>query len=88
MTEEQLSALLAKLRDDAGLVEKLKGAADLDSAVVIAQEAGFDVTKAEWLQFQAMQKLELSDAELEGVAGGKNFTETGCIETIEALGDL
>jgi len=32
MSEEQLSALLAKLKDDAGLQEKLKGAADLDAA--------------------------------------------------------
>jgi hypothetical protein len=30
MSEEQLAALLAKLKDDTGLQEKLKGAADLD----------------------------------------------------------
>jgi hypothetical protein len=29
MSEEQLTALLAKLKEDAGLQEKLKGAADL-----------------------------------------------------------
>ncbi len=45
MSEEQLSALLAKLKDDAGLQEKLKGAADLDAAVAMAKEAGFDVSK-------------------------------------------
>ena len=70
MSEEQLSALLAKLKEDAGLVEKLKGAADLDDAVVIAQEAGFDVSKADWLKHQAQQTLQLSDEELEGVSGG------------------
>jgi predicted ribosomally synthesized peptide with nif11-like leader len=70
MSEEQLSALLAKLKEDAGLEEKLKGAADLDAAVVMAQEAGFDVSKADWLRYQAKQTLELSDEELEGVAGG------------------
>ena len=77
MSEEQLSALLAKLKEDAGLQEKLKGAADLDAAVAMAQEAGFDVSKADWLRyqaglgiFQAQQTLELSDEELEGVAGG------------------
>ncbi len=36
MSEEQLTALLAKLKGDAGLQEKLKGAADLDAAVGIA----------------------------------------------------
>ena len=70
MSEEQLSALLAKLKDDAGLQEKLKGAADLDAAVAIAKEAGFDVSKADWLRYQARNTLELNDEELEGVAGG------------------
>jgi predicted ribosomally synthesized peptide with nif11-like leader len=71
MSEEQLSALLAKLKVDSGLQEKLKGAADLDAAVALAKEAGFDVSKADWLKYQAGQTLELSDEELEGVAGGK-----------------
>ena len=70
MSEEQLSALLANLKDDAGLCEKLKGAADLDAAVAMAQEAGFDVSKADWLRYQAQQTLELTDDELETVAGG------------------
>jgi len=71
MSEEQLAALLAKLKDNAGLQEKLKGAADLDAAVAIAKDAGFDVSKADLLRHQAKQTLELSDEELEGVAGGK-----------------
>ena len=70
MSEEQLTALLAKLKEDAGLQEKLKGAADLDAAVALAKEAGFDVSKADWLKYQAKQTMELSDEELEGVAGG------------------
>jgi predicted ribosomally synthesized peptide with nif11-like leader len=72
MSEQQLSALLAKLKEDAGLEENLKGASDLDAAVQVAQAAGFDVSKADWLKYQAKQTLELSDDELEGVAGGKN----------------
>ena len=70
MSEEQLTALLAKLKDDAGLQEKLRGAGDLDDAVAIAKAAGFDVSKADWLKYQAKQTLELSDEELEDVAGG------------------
>ena len=70
MSEEQLSALLAKLKDDAGLREKLQGAGDLDAAVALAKEAGFDVSKADWLKYQAKQTLELSDEEVEGLAGG------------------
>ena len=79
MSEEQLAALLAKLKDDAGLQEKLKGAADLDAVLAIAKEAGFDVSKAAWLKYQANQTLELSDEELEDVSGGARncgFTES------------
>jgi predicted ribosomally synthesized peptide with nif11-like leader len=76
MSEEQLTALLAKLKEDAGLREKLQGARDLDSAVALAKEAGFDVSKADWLKYQAKQTLELSDDELEGVAGGAKGEDT------------
>jgi len=69
MSEQQLQALLAKIKDDAGLREKLQGAPDLDAALALVMEAGFDVSKQEWLRNQATQTLELSDAELEGVAG-------------------
>ena len=71
MSEEQLAALLAKLKDDAGLQEKLKGVADPDAAVALAKEAGFDLSKADWLRYKAKQTLELSEEELEGVAGGR-----------------
>jgi predicted ribosomally synthesized peptide with nif11-like leader len=72
MSEEQLSALLAKLKEDEGLREKLKGAADLDAAVAMAKEAGFDVSKADWLNHQAKQTSELTDEELDRVAGGSS----------------
>ncbi len=89
MSEEQLSAFLAKLKDDTGLQEKLQGAADFDAAVAMAQEAGFDVSKADWLKHQAKQTLELSDEELEGVAGGTGGTYActkidGCWDVPEA----
>ena len=76
MSEEQLAALLAKLKEDAGLQQKLQGAADLDAAVAVAKEAGFDVSKADLLEYQAQQTLELSDEDLEKVAGG-NFASAG-----------
>jgi predicted ribosomally synthesized peptide with nif11-like leader len=79
MSEEQLSALLAKLKEDSSLQEKLKGAADLDAVVAMAQEAGFDVSKADWLRHQAKQTLELSDEELESVAGGRYGVGAGSV---------
>jgi hypothetical protein len=38
--------------------------------LAIAKDAGFEISKAAWLRYQANQTLELSDEELEGVAGG------------------
>jgi len=70
MSEQQLTALLAKLKDDADLREKLQGTADVDAALALVRDAGFDVSKAEWLKGWASQTLELSDEELETVAGG------------------
>ncbi|MBM5801476.1 MAG: Nif11-like leader peptide family natural product precursor [Cyanobacteria bacterium K_DeepCast_35m_m2_023] len=72
MSDEQLSALVAKLKEDAGLREKFQGAGDLDAAVTLAKEAGFDVSKADWLTYQAKQTPELNDEELETIAGGYN----------------
>lgn len=71
MPELQLKNLLAKLQEDGDLKDKLKIATDLDAAVAIAKESGFDVSKADWLKYQARQTLALSDDELENVAGGK-----------------
>jgi predicted ribosomally synthesized peptide with nif11-like leader len=70
MPEEQLTAFLAASKADMGLQEKLKGAADIDAAVEVAHEAGFDVSKADWLKYQARQTLGLSDEELESATGG------------------
>jgi predicted ribosomally synthesized peptide with nif11-like leader len=47
MSEEQPSALLAKLKEDTGLRKKLEGAEDLVATVALAKEAGFDVTNAD-----------------------------------------
>jgi len=67
MSEEQLSAFLAAVKEDPGLQEKLKGAADLDAAVAIAKEAGFMIS-ADQLQ---QVREQLTDDELEGVSGGR-----------------
>ena len=78
MSEEQLKALLAKIKDDAGLQEKLKGAADVDAAVALVKEAGLDISKGDWLKYQAEQIIELSEEELEGLAGGSTSADHPC----------
>ena len=66
MSEEQLKAFLEAVKADAGLQEKLNAAADPDAVVEIAKEAGFVISADELERRQA----EISEEELEGVAGG------------------
>ena len=68
MSEEQLKAFLEKVKDDTSLQEKLKAAADSDAVIAIAKEAGFSISADDLKN----AKSELSDEELEGVAGGRN----------------
>lgn len=64
---EQLKAFLEKVKADTSLQEKLKAAADADAVLAIAKEAGFKISAED---LKNAQVTELSDEELEGVAGG------------------
>ena len=68
MSEEQLKAFLEKVKADTSLQEKLKAAADADAVTAIAKEAGFSISADDL----TMAQSEISDEELEGVAGGWN----------------
>ena len=67
MSEEQLKAFLEKVKGDTSLQEKLNSASDADAVVAIAKEAGFSIS-ADDLK---MAQSEISEEELEGVAGGR-----------------
>ena len=69
MSEEQLKAFLEKVKGDTSLQEKLKAAADSDAVLVIAKEAGFMISADDLKNAQS----EISEEELEGVAGGTNI---------------
>ena len=66
MSEEQVKAFLEKAKVDTSLQEKLKAAADANAVAAIAKEAGFSISADDINKTQS----ELSDEELEGVAGG------------------
>ena len=66
MSEEQLKAFLEKVKGDISLQEKLKAAADSDAVAAIAKEAGFSISADDLKKDQS----EISEEELEGVAGG------------------
>ena len=73
MSEEQLKAFLEKVQSDTSLQEKLKLAADANAVAAIAEEAGFNISADDLTKAQS----ELSEEELEGVAGGGTGTADG-----------
>ena len=75
MSEEQLKAFLEAVKADAGLQETLKEAGDAEAVVAIAKAAGF-VIAAEDLK--RAQSAEISEDELEGVAGGTFTAGMNC----------
>ena len=67
MSLEQLKAFLEKVKGDTGLQEKLIAATNYDAVLAIAKEAGFSISADD---LKNAQSEELSDKELESVAGG------------------
>ncbi|WP_114993441.1 Nif11-like leader peptide family natural product precursor [Synechococcus sp. UW179A] len=66
MSEEQLKAFIEKVKADTSLQEKLKAAGDADAVLAIAKDAGFSISADDLKNAQS----DLSDEEIEGVAGG------------------
>jgi len=66
MSEDQLKAFMEAVNSDPSLQEKLKSAGDVKDVVGIAKGAGFAISVEDLQNSQS----ELSDAELESVAGG------------------
>ena len=78
MSEEQLKAFLEKVKGDTSLQEKLK--AEGADVVAIAKEAGFMISADDLKNAQS----EISDEELEGVAGGFKTVLWGCHDNIDS----
>ena len=70
MSEEQLKAFIEKVQADPSLQEQLK--AEGADPVAIAKAAGFTIKQQDLYR----QASELSDEELEAVAGGTGNTVT------------
>ena len=66
MSEEQLKAFLEKVKADTSLQDKLKAATNAEAVVEIAKVSGFVISAEDLKKAQS----EVSDAELEGAAGG------------------
>ncbi|HNW91957.1 MAG TPA: Nif11-like leader peptide family RiPP precursor [bacterium] len=76
MTDKNMEALLAALRDNRELREQLATAGSAEEFEQRATAAGFTVTAKD---FFATTSDDLSDTELEQVAGGYTFPPTDWI---------
>ncbi|WP_114994504.1 Nif11-like leader peptide family natural product precursor [Synechococcus sp. UW179A] len=72
MSEEQLKAFLEKVKADTSLQEKIKAAADANTVVTIAKEAGFSISAEDLKKTHA----ELTVEELENVTGGTAWSNS------------
>ncbi len=70
MSQEQLHAFLESVRSDPALQQRLRDATDAEMVVRIARDAGFSISPDE---LKPLAPEELSDADLEGFAGGVGF---------------
>ena len=84
MSEKQLKVFLEAVKADTGLQEQLKAAGDADAVVAIAKEAGFVISADDLKQAQA----EVSDEELEGVAGGDPVSFSGMMCSLGLRGEF
>jgi predicted ribosomally synthesized peptide with nif11-like leader len=78
MSEEQLKAFIAKAKDDQSIQDKLKAAKSPEEVVDIAKEYGHE--------FTADKITELSEEELEAIAGGSQLgPNTSCAQCIKMI---
>jgi predicted ribosomally synthesized peptide with nif11-like leader len=79
MSENQFKDFIEAAKNDAGLRGRIRDAADMHAVIAIAKQAGFVISVHELKCVQS----EISDDELEGVAGGYDTSRTGgCLNTV------
>jgi len=72
-----LADLGQKIATDGQLREKFRTAVDVDRVVVLANEAGFEISAEQVLAFFSARRAELTDADLDMVAGGMGMADGG-----------
>ena len=78
--------IMTKVQQDTNLREALQAAPDQDGRIAAFRAAGLQVTAQDLANAKASaEKGELSDADLERVAGGANDTTTAWTATIATV---
>lgn len=73
MPQEQFQAFLEHLRSNPTLQQALREATAVDTVVRLAADAGFTIAPDDLRPMASAELSELSEAELEEVAGGMGF---------------
>ncbi len=88
MSTAELDRLVADYSKDSSFRASLDSAKDFDQAAEIAHSAGYDVTveegKAYLTALRSSAQTELTDKQLDAVAGGKHASGPGNIVNITA----
>jgi len=72
MTKEQFQALQGRMTDDIAFRERLKSAGDVECALEIAREAGFEVTQDDVSDYLSVNEQPLADDQVEDLSGGQH----------------
>lgn len=91
MSHAEAERFVADLKNDAGMVEELKGQpASLDSVASFAKGKGYDISNDDAIAYLKVTKGdELSDEDLDAIAGGKSSSQTGSdVETGVMIGSI
>ena len=89
MSKEQLKALFEKVASDTELSDKIGAATTAEAVIEIAKAAGFSITSEDiqlLLSEVSEEEEELTDDDLENVAGGLSLTP-GRMRPLEGRGD-
>lgn len=70
MNQDRLKELIQAARHNQGFLDTLLQASSVDEAVSAAKQAGFDIEAQDLESFLAQPQSQLSESELEAIAGG------------------
>jgi predicted ribosomally synthesized peptide with nif11-like leader len=83
MSEASVRALLERAQSDPGFRERLESASTREEKRQVVRDAGFDVGPDDLETLRSMAGIEISDSDLERIAGGMS---TGSVITSAEAG--
>lgn len=89
MSQEALQAFVERVNEDETFRDSLVAAGDNDVRLRIARDAGFDVTADDLVELRREHGVdELSEEDLQNIAGGMSHTGAGITITVTISGML